>query len=570
MPSSTPCRRPPTDEIGGGMVHAATSPTPAGLAPWTRLVDGFAAGYVGVPSVSGSRFVFERRPLSARQSRLEVLDEAAGPARIVEDQTGLAGAVGTPAFWNVSPSGSLLLAGAAGGDGGSGQRWVADISSGAVVDPVEGSGCPDSAVWVPGEAEVVYVPRAIPAGGTRGTAGGIVRRHQIGAGWGHDVVVFSAPAGARCRVGCLRDGRWVVVGVAGRPGVPAGLHLVPLDGAGPPVLLLEPSSSPVVVRPGPDGSLYAVVGAGSPGASISVLEAGAEAPAGWRELVPASPRAISEIAVCDDALVVLSHHEGRSHLAVHDRRTGCYGGEPALPTAGSVQRLTTSTRGGDRVWFHFTPVVPPGTVLWLDAATGELGTWAVPPRRLPLPPLHVDVDELEGRESTRLTVLTVRGTNHPAEPPRPALLAPSGEMSPARDFAVNGALLAWIASGGAYAVACVTDDDSVVDDLTRAVDHLTRTGRAVPGGVCLWARARGAAAAAAALRSRPDAFSAAIVSSPDIALVAGPNLLVTRPADGAGDERRGSLEPSRRAAVKAVAFAARRMGLQPWEPGPPS
>lgn len=547
------------------MMPVAAGPAPDACAEWARLVDGFVAGYVGVPSVHGSRLVFERRPLGACHSRLEVLDQGAGPARVVEDGTGLAGRAGTPAFWKVSPSGSLVLAGAAGGSGG-GQRWIADIDSGGVVGAVEGSGRPDSAVWLPGEREVVYVPRAIPAGVTRGTAGGIVHRHEIGTGWSEDAIVFSAPDGARCRVGCVRDGRYVVVGVAERPTVPAALHLVPVDGAGPPIRLRDPSPAAVVVRSGPDGSLYAVVGAGSPGASISVLDAGEAPPAGWRELVPPGPHAVSELAACDNALVVLSHHGGRSRLAVHDRRTGAHRGEPVLPTAGSVQRLTTSTRGGNDVWFHFTPVVPPGHVLRLDAATGHVATWAAPERRFPPPQLHIDVDEVEGRDGPPLTVLVVGGSNLPDQLPRPLLLAPSGEMSPARDFAVNGALLAWIASGGAYAVVCLPDEGSVADDLTRAAVHLLRTSRAAPGGVCLWARGRGAAHAAAAIRCRPDVIRAAIVSAPDVALPAGPELLVTWPAEGTPGGRRGSLDPSRPMAVEAVAFAAGHVGLQPAGP----
>jgi prolyl oligopeptidase len=197
-------------------------------------------------------------------------------------------------------------------------------------------------------------------------------------------------------------------------------------------------------------------------------------------------------------------------------------GEVALPGAGVVPDLTCRPAGGSEAWFVYSDPVTPETVYHYDAVTDRLRAWQATPA-LDLPAVAVSETSYRSADATpvRLTLLRPAGAG---QRPLPTILQGYGAFGELQVAEYYAAALAWVARGGAFALAAVRgggeqgedwhlagareNKQRGIDDFLSAADHLIAAGLTEPACLGAFGQSAGGLLVAAAMTQRPDRFAA--------------------------------------------------------------
>ncbi|WP_460371013.1 prolyl oligopeptidase family serine peptidase, partial [Actinocorallia lasiicapitis] len=210
-----------------------------------------------------------------------------------------------------------------------------------------------------------------------------------------------------------------------------------------------------------------------------------------RVLVPADPDApLADFTVLDGELLIVRLRDGAVELTVCHRGTG----EPLrtvpLPGLGSIGPLTTD---GSAAWFTYTDQITPPTV-WCYRA-GALTLHETPPGRVEPPAVEVHTLTATSADGSAVPVTLY---TPPGSGPRPTILHGYGGFGLPMMPSYAPDSLAWIASGGALAVARLrggpgtrgqavrAGKQGVFDDFVAAADLLIRAGRTSPDRLAIW------------------------------------------------------------------------------------
>ncbi len=482
--------------------------------------------------------------------------------------------------WEPSPDGLLVALQTSSGGVERGGLRVVRAGTGDPVGPTVPGVRYSHVAWLPGtERSFYYVRRD----GEQGVRGVWLRRVADGA----ETLVYSCAAGTVPGVRVL-GGRWLLVTESHGTGHRTDLWLADLS-AGPPE---RPGFHPVQVGPeaetearlGPDGLLYLRTTLDAPRRRICAVDPGAPpaelSPGHWREVVAEDPGATLD-AFCPHpgpdgpALLVLRTRLGISEAAVHDAVTGARARTVDLPGEGMASEPVTTPDGTLYLGYadvatqqrvlrlapgRYEPVFwpPPGTAAGTDtthsgparpvsvsppqarpadpAAPGPAGSGSattgsgrVPPAAPTASPAVVrTVVWCRSQDGTRVPVTVFDATGGSA--PGPTLLHAYGGFGRPRQFGFSATVLAWLLSGGRYAVAHVRGGGDAgrrwhlegsgrhkpraVEDLVAAADTLVGAGWCTRGQLCLSGGSAGGMLVLAAATARPDLCAAVIASAP--------------------------------------------------------
>ncbi|GHC86404.1 hypothetical protein GCM10007079_29700 [Nocardiopsis terrae] len=500
-----------------------------------------------------------RAPLDPPPSPRTVHDPCA------EDPTGRT----TLDAWEPSPDGRLVALQTSSGGVERGELRVLRVDTGAPVGPTVTGVRYSHVAWLPGPGRSFYYVRR---DGARGVRGVWLRRVADGA---ESLVYSCAGAGTVPGVRVLGE-RWLLVTESHGTGHRTDLWLADLT-ASPPQ---RPEFRPVQAGPeaetearlGPDGLLYLRTTLDAPHRRICALDPAAPAsglsPEHWREVVAEDPGAVLD-AFCPHggadgtALLVVRTRLGTSEATVHGTAAGARGRTVELPGEGMVSGPVAAPDG--TLYFGYADVATQQRVLRLAPGSHEPAPW---PALRPPPPNTSDApgasdaragpdargssgeQEAAGRSVTagappspavERTVVWCRsedGTRVPVtvfdasgeRSPGPTILHAYGGFGRPRQFGFSATVLAWLLSGGRYAVAHVRGGGDAgrrwhlegsgrhkpraVQDLVASADALVRTGRCTRDQLCLSGGSAGGLLVLAAATARPDLCAAVIASAP--------------------------------------------------------
>ncbi|PDP87448.1 S9 family peptidase [Glycomyces fuscus] len=481
------------------------------------------------------------RPAGSEHPRLVVLT-GDGPPRTVydpaaEDPDGHT----TLDAWEPSPDGGLVAVQTSSGGVERGSLRVVGAGTGEPVGPAVPGVRYSHVAWVPRGAPAFYYVRR---DGARGVRGVWLRRVSDGA----ETLVHACTApGTVPGVRVLGD-RWLLVTESHGTGHRTDLWLADL--AGPADAPQRPLLRAVQVgeeaeteaRLGPDGLLYLRTTLGAPWRRICAVSPEEPGVGHWREVVPEQDGAtLDAFAPCPagpeggTALFVARTRLGISAAAVHDTRTGGLLYTVDLPGEGMVSTPETAPDGS--VYLGYADVAAQQRILRL--APGERVPRPWPPGAAEAPPspaVERSVVWCRSADGTRVpvTVFTASGRGRTAPGtgliPEPTLLHAYGGFGRPRQFGFSATVLAWLLSGGRYAVAHVRGGGDAgrdwhlagsgrrkpraVEDLVAAADALVGSGMCTRDQLCLSGGSAGGLLVLAAATARPDLCGAVIASAP--------------------------------------------------------
>ncbi|MBX9388381.1 prolyl oligopeptidase family protein [Streptomonospora nanhaiensis] len=506
------------------------------------------AGTVGVPVWRGGRYLFMRRAPEQEHGVL-YLAEPDGVERPLIDPVALDPTGGTTLdSWRPDHEGRLLAYQVSEGGDEESLLRVMDVATGEVVDgPIDR--CRYSPVaWLPGGEAFYYVRRLAPGAVPEGEEQyhRRVYLHRVGTSPDEDVLVFGEGRDKTeyYGVGVSRDGRWLVLTATKGTSSRNDAWIADLAETGPGRprfrVVQEGVDAEVAPHVGRDGRLYLVTDRDAPRGRLCVADPRTPGYEHWTTLVAAGPDAVfGGYAVLDGPelaeprLLVSWRRHAVSEVSVHALADGRRTGAVEMPGIGSIGGLSARPEGGHEAWFRYSDSTTPGAVYRFDARTGEVALWASAPGAPEVPEVRTEQVTFTSRDGTPVRMLVV---SPPGEVrPRPAILYGYGGFSISMTPDYSATALAWVRSGGVYAVAnlrggleegeewhrggMLGDKQNVFDDCVAAAEHLVATGRTTPGRLAVMGGSNGGLLVGAVITQRPDLFAAAVCSAPLLDMV---------------------------------------------------
>jgi prolyl oligopeptidase len=503
-------------------------------------------GFVGPPLMVGERRFFLRRRPREEHAVLWVAQQ--GDERVLVDPSALSDDDTTTLDgWAPSIEGDLLAYQLSeGGDEESVLR-VMDTDTGEVVDGPIGRVRYSPVAWLPG-AEALYYVRRLPPGEVPAGEEQFHRRvylHRIGADPGEDVLVFGQETDKTAYFGVdtSLDGRWLTVTVSLGTAPRNDCYLADLGGPGGPAqpawrTVIEGADAQAWPSVGRDGLMYLLTDLGAPRRRLVVVDPARPEPAEWFQLLPEDldGSVLEGVALAGDSVVALRSRHAVSEVAIHDRRTGVWQADVALPGLGTAD-VTGRPDEGPEAWIGYTDHVTPYRVLHLDIATRQLNSPAEPPGWSGRPASGIGARQVTYRsgDGTEVRMFIVADHEVGAQTPRPAILYGYGGFNISLMPAYSSSILAWVEAGGVYAIANLRGGSeegeewhrdgmrehkqNTFDDFAAAAEWLAAEGWTAPDRLAISGGSNGGLLVGAALTQRPELYAAVTCSAPLLDMV---------------------------------------------------
>lgn len=480
----------------------------------------------GLPVEEGGRLFHTYNSGLMNQAQLMVRDTKGAAPRILLDPNSWSkdGATALDS-WEPSPDGKVLAYTVQ--DGGSDWRTM------KFVNAANGTPRPDELKWVKfsaiawvGGEGVLYSRFAEPAQGAAFQAlnyDQTVYYHKLGTPQSEDRAVFATPD--RPKLGHVAqvssDERWMVV--TSHEGTDP-VNLVGVARVGQAEWNVRPLVSEMKAQwdfiDGVGDRLWFVSSDGAPLKKIVSVDLSGPAPR-FTTIVPEAGENLEWAKVIGDRILAAYLKDVKSELRMFSL-DGKPLGTVTLPATGTVAGASgkAGTPGG---FVAFTGFTTPGTVLSLDSRKGETGTWQQ--IRLKFRPEDYRTDQVfyPSKDGTKIPMFIVRRKD--AAGPVPTILYGYGGFNVSLPPAYSAARMAWLESGGAYAVANLrgggeygdawhdagrrAKKQNVFDDFIAAGEWLIGNGVTPKDGLAIEGGSNGGLLVGAVLNQRPDLFAAA-------------------------------------------------------------
>lgn len=480
----------------------------------------------GVPREEGGRLFHTYNSGLMNQAQLVVRDAASPEGRVLLDPNGWAkdGATALDA-WEPSPDGATLAYTVQ--DGGSDWRTMKFVGAGdgkALADEIKWVKFSDIA-WV-GNDGVLYSRFEAPKEGEAFQAlnyNQTVWYHKLGTPQAEDRPVFATPDKPKWgHVAQVKgEGRWLVVTSHEGTDPLSAVFVAPIGKADWKLRPLVPDMTAQWDCFDATGdTLWFVTSKDAPLKKVMKVDLSGAEPV-WTTVVEQSDANLDGAAIVGGKLYLNYLKDVKSLIKVY-ALDGTPAGEMALPGIGSITGF--SGKPGDRAgFFGFTSFTTPGTVYSFDTVSGKVAPWQKVPLNFAPEDYKVEQVFYPSKDGTRIPMFVVRRKD--AKGPVPTILYGYGGFNISLPPAYSAARMAWLASGGAYAVANLRGGgeygdawhdagrrarkQNVFDDFISAGEWLIannvtpKTGLAVEGG------SNGGLLVGAVVNQRPDLFAAA-------------------------------------------------------------
>jgi len=504
----------------------------------TRLERLIAAGLVDPPLPAGDRLFFLRRAPDQEHAVL-LVREPDGTERVLVDPAALSpdGTI-TLDFWKPSLEGDLLAYGLSEGGDEEAVLRVMDVATGTLVDgPIDRTRYSPLA-WCPGGRAFYYgrrlPPDVVPAGEEKFHRR--IWRHEVGRPAATDEMVFGdgREKTEYHTLDLSTDGRWLVIGAAAGTAPRNDLYVLDVTGELDLAAVQEQvdceTYGTVVAN-----HLYLLTSDGAPHKRVVVTDPATPGAASWRELVAETDRVLDGFVVSNGALVVAGTQWAVASVTHHDATTGALIADIPLPGAGTVTALTAHRTGGDDVWIGYTDFVTPPEVHHWSLSRRALTRWERAPGDVNAKGINARQVWFASVDGTHVPMFLLTAEDAVAGTPRPTILTGYGGFNlPMQPGYVAGAL-AWLESGGSYAIVNLRGGgeggeawhragrrerkQNVFDDFACAARWLASEGWTTPAQLSISGGSNGGLLVGAALTQHPDLFASVVCSAPLLDMV---------------------------------------------------
>ncbi len=427
--------------------------------------------------------------------------------------------------WEPSPDGSLLAYQLSTGGDEESALSVLDTRTGAVIDgPIDRTRYSPVA-WLPDGGGFYYVRRLRPDSPFDRR----VYLHRLGSDAATDEYVFGDGSDPRTYFGVdlSRDGRWLVISAAIGTAPRDDVWIADLHGSGEFAVVQQGVDARCYAAVAFDGRLYVWTDFQAPRGRVCVADPAQ--PQRWTTLVEQDAEAVlGGFVVLADELIVARSRHAIAEVSIFEREAGAHLRDVPLPGLGSVAGLTAPDDGGSQAWIGYTDAVTPPAVLRAD---GRL--WAAAPGAVAVPAVSASLQVCTSADGTPVRVQVLAPPAAPSDEPLPTVLYGYGGFGISMEPGYTAAALAWVESGGVWAVAQLRgggeegeawhragmreSKQNVFADFEAVARHLRGTGRASTVGI--YGGSNGGLLVGAAVTREPALYDAVVCSAPLLDMV---------------------------------------------------
>ena len=490
-----------------------------------RITELYDYERFGIPEKKGGRYFYTRNDGLQNQSVLYVRDSLSGePRQLIDPNLWSTDGATALAEWVPSEQGNRVLYSVQ--DGGSDWRTV------RVLDVATAQPLPDEVKWVKfsglawaKDGSGFYYSR-FPEPKAGGAYQSLNENHEVffhrlGTAQSEDRRVFATPDKPELNNSAevSDDGRWLIVTSSSGTDERYQVSLVDLS---------RPDAKPRILIPGFENGWTYVGNRGSdfwfvtdrdaPRQKIVALDIASDTPEP-RTILAEDEAKLSDAQLVGGRLIASYLKDARSEVRVH-RLDGSLERTIPLPGIGTAMGFDGSIEDPE-TFFSFTSFNRPTTIYRLDAASGQVASWAAPKVLFDPEDFEVEQRFYASKDGTRVPMFIVRkaGTSGPA----PTLLYGYGGFNVSLTPAFSPTRLAWIEKGGVYAVANLrgggeygkewhdagrlANKQNVFDDFIAAGEYLKAEG--IASKLAIEGGSNGGLLVGAVVNQRPDLVDAA-------------------------------------------------------------
>ena len=507
-----------------------------------RVTELLGAGTISPPYWRGQRHFLTRRS-PGQQFAVLLVVEADGTERVLIDPIAIdPSGLTTLDSWQPSKEGDRIAYQLSEGGTEESVLYVMDVATGEIIDgPIDR--CRFSPIaWLPGGEAFYYVRRIAPEllPESERNFHRRVLLHRVGSP--DDTLIFGAGMTMTNYYGVevSRDGHWLHVsaseGTEPRNDLwVADLTTSPIDN--PAFQLVQADvDAQTSLTFGRDGWVYVTTDRDAPRGRLARTRPGQWNADAWRDIIPEDADAIfdgfallDDAALDEDLLLVVQTVHGVSRLSLHRASDGTLIEQIPTPGAGTLAGPVERIDGGPVAWLVYTDHTTVPHIYAFDARTRELTLHSAPPGTVPMVDVHSQQVTYTSADGTTVRMFIIAPTREP-DHPRPTVLYGYGGFGIPLSPGYSAAILAWVASGGVWAIAnlrgggeegedwhrdgMLGKKQNVFDDFHAAAEYLSAAGWTTPAHLGIYGGSNGGLLVGAALTQRPDLFNAVVCVAP--------------------------------------------------------
>jgi len=507
------------------------------------------AGTISPPYWRGERQFLSRRSPGEQFPSLLVI-EPDGTERVLVnpmeiDPTGLT----TMDSWQPSKEGDRLAYQLSVGGTEESEVHVMDVATGEALDgPIDR--CRFSPIaWLPGGHAFYYVRRIDPdlLPESERNFHRRVYLHEVGSPTETDVLVFGAGMTMTNYYGVevSRDGRWLLVAAAEGTEPRNDLWVADLFKSSPRDPAFQLVQGDVDAHTGlsfeRDGRVYVSTDLDAPFGRLAVTSTDKLTSEHWVDLIPEDPDSVLDsFALLDgdelpfDMLLVVRTRHGVAEMSLHRASDGSLVTPIRAPGAGTISGPVERMDGGPIAWFVYTDHATVPCVYQFDAREylkpdQGIRVHSRPPGAVEVPSVHSRQVTYQSKDGTTVRMFIIAPTRE-ATRPRPTVLYGYGGFGVPLSPGYSAAILAWVESGGVWAIAnlrggseegeqwhrdgMLGKKQNVFDDFHAAAEYLSEQGWTTPAQLGIYGGSNGGLLVGAAITQRPELFNAAVCVAP--------------------------------------------------------
>jgi prolyl oligopeptidase len=244
--------------------------------------------------------------------------------------------------------------------------------------------------------------------------------------------------------------------------------------------------------------------------------------ANFQDVIPERAETLSRAQIVGDRLI-LSYMKDATSIALMTDLTGKPVQQITLNTIGTASGFTGKP-GDSETFFNFSSFNQPGAVYRFDSATGKSTVFAQP--KLSFNPMDYAIEQVfyPSKDGTKIPMFIVHKKGLDLSKGAPTLLYGYGGFNISSTPSYSATRMAWIQSGGVFAMANLRgggeygkpwhdagrllNKQNVFDDFIAAGEYLIAQGFTTKGKLAIEGRSNGGLLVGAVVNQRPDLFAA--------------------------------------------------------------
>ncbi len=369
--------------------------------------------------------------------------------------------------------------------------------------------------------------------------------HTMGSDPARDQEVFGSGFGVEKIVGSSLslDGRYILFTVAyGSAADRTELYFQDLAKKGPLVTLVKDVGSRFTGGRIVGDHLYLQTNWKAPKNRILRVDLRKPAQENWQEVIPESDAVLQGYNLVGGKLVATYSKDATSRARIFDTE-GKLVREVGLPGIGSIGGFS-GRWGSQTAFYSYNSFVVPTTIYRYDLARGSQEVWSQ--LKVPVDAAKIEVKQVwyTSKDGTRVPMFVVHPKGMKLDGSSPALLTGYGGFNVTQSPGFSARAVAWVESGGVYAVAnlrggseygeewhragMLEKKQNVFDDFIAAGEWLIANRLTSASRLAIRGGSNGGLLVGAALAQRPELFGAVVCSYPLLDMIRYHKFLVAR------------------------------------------